>query len=201
MIHKIFVLLYFLFQPNDPVYDVIKQPPIRVTPPGVLNYQKKLEENPIPLQTLQGAQLKNKETGVENHDAEVLIDIGEGEENETATNVVKSKDKTDPIDSGFAGSTEDSFNQTMVYNGQNYNYAQLSSSMQPSAPSPSFVASPQFSSTLNPFQHSSKTPRSPEESLNPFMHSNKTLRSPEESAFQGYCSLQVSFLCKTLPVS
>ena len=176
--------------PEDHIYDTPKQPTIRVAPKGLLNYQKKLEEKPIPLQTLKDGHVNNKEAGVKSNDVDVLIDIGEAEGSGVAVDTVKPKDNTKPIDSGF---NEESFNQTMIYQGS-YNYPQLSSSMQPSAPSPSFVASPQFSSTLNPFQHSTKTPRSPEESSNPFLHSTKTPRSPAESVFQGYNSLQVSIV-------
>lgn len=149
------------------MYDELRSPPIRVQPPAT-----NIMENAIPLKTFK----TNETSPVINNPVSkagefVLIDLG-------SDNAEKSKAE-EPTDSGL-GEDPASLNNTMIFRGNNDPSASLvTSSLRPSAPSPSFTSTPPFSSTLNPF-----------------LSINKIPRSPDGSEFQGYSTLQVSITFK-----
>ncbi len=126
-------------------------------------------EDAIPLQVFKTNEISPVPNKPVNTAGEsVLIDL-EPENGE------KSKAK-ESADSGL-GQGPDSLNNTMIFRGNTDPSASLvTSSLRPSAPSPSFNTTPTFSSTLNPFLSVDKIARSPDGS----------------DDFQGYRTLQVS---------
>lgn len=163
---KTFENVYFF---QERLYDAIRSPPVRVQPPAT-NEKKET----IPLQTFKSTANPPEINNPVNRNGEyVLIDLGSDTKNKPEVEGVP--------DSGIEEGPNSSLNNTMIYRGNNDpSVSLITSSLRPSAPSPSFNTTPPFSSTLNPF-----------------MSINKIPRSPDGSDFQGYSSLQVGIILKS----